>query len=76
LTVAGEHLVVPLDVEHRLGGDLLGGRARDLGGVQRGWPARLVELIGDVEYRSRTGEGYLRHPSWKGLRHDKTVAEL
>jgi bifunctional non-homologous end joining protein LigD len=24
------------------------------------------ELIGDVEYRSRTSEGYLRHPSWKG----------
>jgi len=36
----------------------------------------LVELIGDVEYRARTGEGYLRHPSRKGLRHDKTVAEL
>jgi bifunctional non-homologous end joining protein LigD len=34
------------------------------------------ELIGDVEYRSRTSEGYLRHPSWKGLRHDKTFADL
>ena len=35
------------------------------------------ELIGDVEYRSRTvSEGYLRHPSWKGLRHDKTLADL
>lgn len=34
------------------------------------------ELVGDVEYRSRTGEGYLRHPSWKGLRVDKTVADL
>jgi bifunctional non-homologous end joining protein LigD len=34
------------------------------------------ELIGDVEYRSRTTEGYLRHPSWKGLRHDKTLADL
>jgi bifunctional non-homologous end joining protein LigD len=40
--------------------------------------ARYVrpELIGDVEYRSRTGEGYLRHPSWKGLRVDKTLADL
>jgi bifunctional non-homologous end joining protein LigD len=34
------------------------------------------ELIGDVEYRARTAEGYLRHPSWKGLRPDKTVADL
>jgi bifunctional non-homologous end joining protein LigD len=34
------------------------------------------ELIGDVEYRSRTGEGYLRHPSWKGVRVDKTLPDL
>jgi ATP-dependent DNA ligase len=34
------------------------------------------ELIGDVEYRSRTTEGYVRHPSWKGLRHDKTIDDL
>jgi len=34
------------------------------------------ELIGDVEYRSRTAEGYLRHPSWKGLREDKTLRDL
>ena len=34
------------------------------------------EMIGDVEYRSRTAEGYLRHPSWKGLRLDKTLADL
>jgi bifunctional non-homologous end joining protein LigD len=33
-------------------------------------------LIGDVEYRSRTNEGYLRHPSWKGLRLDKTLTDL
>jgi bifunctional non-homologous end joining protein LigD len=40
--------------------------------------ARYVrpELIGDVEYRSLTGEGYLRHPSWKGLRVDKTLDDL
>jgi len=43
-----------------------------------GREARYVhpELVGDVEYRSRTSEGYLRHPSWKGLRVDKTVADL
>jgi hypothetical protein len=33
-------------------------------------------LIGDVEYRSRTTEGNLRHPSWKGLRLDKTLPDL
>jgi hypothetical protein len=32
-------------------------------------------LIGDVEYRSLTGEGYLRHPSWKRLRVDKTLVD-
>jgi len=40
--------------------------------------ARYVhpELVGEGEYRSRTTEGYLRHPRWKGLRVDKTVADL
>jgi bifunctional non-homologous end joining protein LigD len=40
--------------------------------------ARYVrpELVGDVEYRSQTGEGYLRHPSWKGLRIDKSLADI
>jgi bifunctional non-homologous end joining protein LigD len=40
--------------------------------------ARYVhaKLVGDVEYRSLTGEGYLRHPSWKGLRPDKTPEDL
>ncbi|MFQ6230202.1 hypothetical protein [Nocardia sp. NPDC002869] len=28
-------------------------------------------LVGDIEYREYTGEG-LRHPSWRGLRTDKT----
>jgi bifunctional non-homologous end joining protein LigD len=34
------------------------------------------ELVGDVEYRSHTGEEDLCHPSWKGLRVDKTAADL
>lgn len=34
------------------------------------------ELVGDVEYRARTTDGYLRHPSWKGLRPDKTRHDL
>ncbi|GBF17599.1 putative DNA ligase-like protein/MT0965 [Rhodococcus sp. Br-6] len=33
------------------------------------------ELVGDVEYREYTG-GSLRHPSWKGLRDDKTPDEV
>ncbi len=33
------------------------------------------ELVGDVEFREYTG-GSLRHPSWKGLRDDKTPDEV
>lgn len=32
-------------------------------------------LVCTVEYLERTGEGYLRHPSFKGLRFDKEFAE-
>lgn len=32
-------------------------------------------LVGDIEYREYTGEG-LRHPSWRGLRSDKTPDEV
>ncbi|WP_430334634.1 non-homologous end-joining DNA ligase [Rhodococcus sp. ACT016] len=39
--------------------------------------ARWVEplLVGDVEYREYAGGG-LRHPSWKGLRDDKSPGEV
>ncbi|GAB2632873.1 non-homologous end-joining DNA ligase [Prescottella soli] len=39
--------------------------------------ARWVEplLVGDVEYREYVG-GSLRHPSWKGLRDDKSPDEV
>lgn len=30
------------------------------------------ELIGEVAYAELTGPGHLRHPSWRGLRPDKT----
>jgi bifunctional non-homologous end joining protein LigD len=30
------------------------------------------ELLGEVEYRTFTGEGRLRHAAWRGLRTDKT----
>jgi bifunctional non-homologous end joining protein LigD len=33
------------------------------------------ELVGEVSYTERTAEGRLRHPSWRGLRPDKTPGE-
>jgi len=33
------------------------------------------ELVADVEYRALTGDGMLRHASFKGLREDKSPAE-
>ncbi|MFI9503254.1 non-homologous end-joining DNA ligase [Nocardia sp. NPDC052566] len=40
-------------------------------------PAHWVTptLVADVEYREFTGDG-LRHPSWRGLRTDKTPADV
>ena len=32
------------------------------------------DLVGEVTYRNWTPEGRLRHPSWRGLRPDKTPA--
>lgn len=34
------------------------------------------ELVGDVEYRSISRDGRLRHPSWRGLRADKVPADV
>jgi bifunctional non-homologous end joining protein LigD len=34
------------------------------------------ELVGEVRYSELTGDGRLRHPSWRGLRPDKSVAEV
>jgi bifunctional non-homologous end joining protein LigD len=34
------------------------------------------ELVGEVEYRSMSRDGRLRHPSWRGLRADKTPSDL
>jgi bifunctional non-homologous end joining protein LigD len=33
-------------------------------------------LVGEVSYAERTGDGRLRHPSWRGLRPDKEVSEV
>jgi bifunctional non-homologous end joining protein LigD len=40
--------------------------------------ARWVEpcLVGDVAFRNWTPDGRLRHPSWRGLRTDKTVSSV
>ena len=34
------------------------------------------DLVGEVRYSEWTGDGRLRHPSWRGLRPDKTPAEV
>ncbi|WP_113700057.1 non-homologous end-joining DNA ligase [Nonomuraea lactucae] len=40
--------------------------------------ARWVEprLVGEVRYAELTGDGRLRHPSWRGLRPDREPAEV
>jgi bifunctional non-homologous end joining protein LigD len=34
------------------------------------------EIVGEVEYRSVSRDGRLRHPSWRGLRPDKSPSDL
>ncbi len=34
------------------------------------------ELVGEVRYGEMTADGRLRHPSWRGLRPDKSPAEV
>ena len=34
------------------------------------------ELVGEVQYGEWTSDGHLRHPSWRGLRPDKSPSEL
>ncbi len=34
------------------------------------------ELVGEVRYGERTGDGRLRHPSWRGLRPDKEPSDV
>ena len=34
------------------------------------------ELVGEVRYSERTGDGRLRQPSWRGLRPDKAPDEV
>lgn len=39
--------------------------------------ARWVEpvIVGEVSFRNWTSDGKMRHPAWRGLRADKTVAQ-
>jgi bifunctional non-homologous end joining protein LigD len=34
------------------------------------------EIVGEVQFAEWTGEGRLRHPSWRGLRPDKSASEV
>jgi bifunctional non-homologous end joining protein LigD len=34
------------------------------------------ELVGEVQYAEWTSDGHLRHPSWRGLRPDKSPSEV
>jgi ATP-dependent DNA ligase len=34
------------------------------------------ELVGEVAYGEWTGDGRIRHPSWRGWRPDKNPAEI
>ncbi|MGI9126277.1 MAG: ATP-dependent DNA ligase [Mycobacterium sp.] len=34
------------------------------------------ELVGEVRYGEMTSDGHLRHPSWRGLRPDKSPGEV
>ncbi|MGW5685249.1 ATP dependent DNA ligase [Nonomuraea sp. NPDC003754] len=33
-------------------------------------------LVGEVRFAERTGDGLLRHPSWRGLRTDMSPADV
>jgi bifunctional non-homologous end joining protein LigD len=46
--------------------------------TQDGKGVTFVEptLVGEVRYSEWTGDGRLRHPSWRGLRPDKTPVEV
>jgi bifunctional non-homologous end joining protein LigD len=33
-------------------------------------------LVGEVRFTEWTGDGRLRHPSWRGLRPDKQVSDV
>ncbi len=34
------------------------------------------DLVGEVAYTEWTGDGHLRHPSWRGLRPDKDPRQV
>ena len=34
------------------------------------------KVVGEVRFAEWTADGHLRHPVWRGLRHDKTSADV
>lgn len=48
------------------------GLARTPPGVTWVWP----KYVGEVAFTEWTGDGHLRHPSWRGLRLDKDLDEI
>jgi bifunctional non-homologous end joining protein LigD len=73
-------LLAQLRPLHRTGAPFAGEFTR-----ARGWPGRppsrgpvqwvAPELVGEIEYRAFTRDGYFRHPSWRGLRPDKDATD-
>ncbi len=64
--------------------DLLHVRAVDISpfdavaDLPRGEPLHFVrpDLVGEVTYGEWTARGHLRHPSWRGLRLDKSATDV
>ncbi|MGW5688792.1 ATP dependent DNA ligase, partial [Nonomuraea sp. NPDC003754] len=46
--------------------------------IEQARAARWVRpvLVGEVRFAERTGDGLLRHPSWRGLRTDMSPADV
>lgn len=50
--------------------------AGDVPDVDRDTVWVAPSVVGEVRYRERTDAGRLRHPAWRGLRDDKTPADV
>lgn len=63
-------LLTPLSIDESPFGTKLSGQdAKDVRYVR-------PELVGEVRYAELTSDGRLRHPSWRGLRPDKSPADV
>jgi bifunctional non-homologous end joining protein LigD len=59
-------------------GEIVAARGAWPGRAASRGPVRWVEprLVGEIEYRAFTKDGYFRHPSWRGLRPDRDPDEV